>query len=104
LPFATPWLYQHVRHPLYVGWAFAFWAIPTMTLGHLVFAAGMTTYILLAVMVEERDLLAHFGSSYAEYRRRVPMFVPRLFRSAGKMQEVADHGSTVALRVARNGK
>ncbi len=85
LPFRTPLLYGHVRHPLYVGWAIFFWATPTMTAGHLLLAAGMTGYMLLAVVFEERDLIAHFGRQYEEYRNRVPMFVPRrsvLTRSA----------------------
>lgn len=77
LPFRTPMLYSHMRHPLYVGWAIAFWATPTMTAGHLLFAAGMTGYMLLAVVFEERDLIAYFGRQYEEYRNRVPMFVPR---------------------------
>ena len=81
LPFRVPVLYKRVRHPLYLGWGLAFWAIPTMTVGHLLFAGVMTGYMALAALVEERDLLAHFGRPYEEYRRRVPMFVPRL-RSA----------------------
>jgi protein-S-isoprenylcysteine O-methyltransferase Ste14 len=78
LPFRTPLLYAQMRHPLYVGWAIAFWATPTMTLGHVLLAAGMTGYMLLAVLFEERDLIAYFGDHYEDYRRRVPMFVPRL--------------------------
>ncbi len=76
LPFRVPLLYKHVRHPLYVGWTIAFWATPTMTVGHLLFAAVLTVYMGLAAQVEERDLVAHFGRLYEEYRRRVPMFVP----------------------------
>jgi protein-S-isoprenylcysteine O-methyltransferase Ste14 len=81
LPFRTPLLYARIRHPLYVGWATAFWATPTMTLGHLLFAAAMTSYMALAVRFEERDLVAHFGRQYEDYRRRVPMFLPRPSRS-----------------------
>ncbi len=74
-PFTTPGPYRLVRHPLYVGWLTAFWAAPTMTAAHLVFAAGLTAYILVAVGLEERDLVsAH--PEYADYRRRVPMLVP----------------------------
>ncbi|MGQ0635374.1 MAG: methanethiol S-methyltransferase [Planctomycetaceae bacterium] len=78
LPFRTPLLYSRIRHPLYVGWAIAFWAAPTMTLGHLLFAGAMTAYMALAALVEERDLIAHFGRQYEEYRCRVPRYLPRL--------------------------
>lgn len=76
LPFRTPSLYRQVRHPLYVGWMIAFWAIPTMTAGHVLFAGGMTAYIFVAIVFEERNLITYFGRQYEEYRRRVPMFVP----------------------------
>jgi methanethiol S-methyltransferase len=79
LAFKTPALYRYVRHPLYVGWLFIFWATPTMTLAHLLFAIATTAYILIGIQLEERDLTtAH--PEYAEYRRRVPMLVPSLRR------------------------
>jgi protein-S-isoprenylcysteine O-methyltransferase Ste14 len=78
LPFRTPMLYRRVRHPLYIGWALAFWATPTMTAGHLLFAGVLTAYMALAAIVEERDLVAHYGRQYETYRQRVPMFVPSL--------------------------
>jgi methanethiol S-methyltransferase len=78
LPFVTPGPYRHVRHPLYVGWLLAFWATPTMTVAHLVFALATTAYILIAIRLEERDLVSIHGESYEEYRRRVGMLVPRL--------------------------
>ena len=78
LPFAVPLLYKRVRHPLYIGWAILFWATPTMTAGHFLFASILTGYMALAAMVEERDLVAHFGHQYEEYRRSVPMFLPKL--------------------------
>jgi protein-S-isoprenylcysteine O-methyltransferase Ste14 len=82
LPFRVPLFYKHVRHPLYIGWTIAFWATPTMTVGHLLFAAVLTGYMGLAALVEERDLVDHFGPAYEDYRRRVPMFVPRFTASA----------------------
>ena len=49
-----------------------------MTVAHLFFAAMTTAYILVAIRFEERDLVAAHGAPYADYRRRVPMLVPRL--------------------------
>jgi protein-S-isoprenylcysteine O-methyltransferase Ste14 len=81
LPFRTPMLYNRIRHPLYIGWALAFWATPTMTLGHLLFAGTLTLYMVVAARIEERDLVGHFGDTYRAYQRRVPMFIPRLGES-----------------------
>jgi len=78
LAFGTPGPYRVVRHPLYVGWLLAFWAAPTMTAAHLVFALVTTGYILGAIRLEERDLLAAHGEPYRRYRERVPMLIPRL--------------------------
>lgn len=76
LSFVTPGPYNHVRHPLYVGWFFAFWSTPTMTVAHLVFAVVTTVYILVAIQLEERDLVKIHGQAYADYRDRVPMLIP----------------------------
>jgi len=93
LAFRTPFPYNMVRHPLYIGWALAFWAIPTMTLGHLLFAITLTAYMILAAQIEERDLIHHFGAKYQEYRHRVPMFVPRLTPVSTAMQTSAESES-----------
>lgn len=79
--FKEPFLYKFVRHPLYVGWFTTFWATPTMSVGHFLFAFVSSAYILVAVQIEERDLI-RMHPEYADYRRRVPMLIPRLARRA----------------------
>jgi len=76
--FHTPSLYRLVRHPLYVGWLIIFWAAPVMTTAHLVFAMMTTAYILVAIRLEERDLVQAFGDEYLSYRERTGMLLPKL--------------------------
>jgi protein-S-isoprenylcysteine O-methyltransferase Ste14 len=71
-------LYRYVRHPLMVGFLFALWATPVMTLGHLYFSLMFTAYIFIGTRMEERDLIAQHGEKYEAYRRKVGGFVPRL--------------------------
>lgn len=78
--FRQPFLYKWVRHPLYLGFFLAFWSTPQMSYGHLLLAAGMSVYMLIAIRYEERDLIAWFGRDYEEYRSRVGMLFPGIGR------------------------
>ena len=89
LEFRTPGIYKLVRHPLYVGWVIVFWSTPEMTAAHLLFALGLTAYILVAIRYEERDLV-QMHREYAEYRRRVPMMVPTGLTSQAAEKEVTE--------------
>jgi protein-S-isoprenylcysteine O-methyltransferase Ste14 len=93
LHFGTPGPYRLVRHPLYVGWLFAFWSTTRMTFAHLLFSIMTTAYILVAIQFEERDLAREHGESYEAYRRSVPMLIPFSRRRANSKvaQGVSDY-------------
>ena len=94
LRFVTPGPYRMVRHPLYFGWLCAFWFTPVMTAAHLVFALATTAYILVAIQLEERDLVAAHGRDYLEYRKKTPMLIPSLGSGNNKPTDgAADHAA-----------
>ena len=78
--FRQPLFYRWIRHPLYLGFFIAFWAAPEMTAGHLLLAAGMSVFMLIAIQYEEKDLVAWFGKDYEDYRERAGMLLPRFRR------------------------
>lgn len=102
LEFQVRGLYRYVRHPLYVGWITAFWATPTMTTAHLVFAGLLTIYILLVIPLEERDLVQHLGRAYDQYRRSVPGLFPHVglksYRYTDRPTSVSEKTAPVCVR------
>ncbi len=103
--FKTPFLYQYVRHPMMTGLLIGLWATPRMTVGHLLFAVSMTTYILIGVSLEERSLLRTFGKAYEDYRSRTSRFLPlpwRMRRAGGSTTHMSETTRSRLLRVLLN--
>jgi protein-S-isoprenylcysteine O-methyltransferase Ste14 len=86
--FHTPFFYRRIRHPIYLGFLLSFWAAPVMTAGHLLFAVATTGYILIAIQLEERDLVGLFGDQYRRYRGEVAMLIPLPGRKLGAARDI----------------
>ena len=99
--FRTPMLYRYVRHPLYLGLLLSFWAIPVMTAGRLLFAVGLSVYILIGIAFEERDLLQQFGERYRRYRKQVGMLIPHL-RSPARVPAAGSGPADASPRSSRS--
>ncbi len=93
--FQTRGFYRYVRHPLMLGFIVAFWAAPTMTTGHVLFAAVSTAYILVALRFEERDLLTYHGERYRAYRATTPGLIPGLKGRSGSAGTSGSAGESV---------
>ena len=91
--FRTPLFYQFVRHPIYLGFIIAFWAAPVMSAGHLLFAGVTTAYIIVGILLEERDLVDMFGDDYRRYRQRVSMLLP--WRKSARPLDTQTQSGTV---------
>lgn len=89
LPFRVPFFYRFVRHPLYLGFIIAFWSTPTMTVAHLLFTVLTTGYILTAITLEEKDLVAHFGEKYISYKQKAPKLIPFSRRKIDRNENAA---------------
>jgi len=93
LEFRTPGMYRYVRHPIYFAWMCIFWATPRMTVAHLVFAVATTSYMLIAISWEERDLITAHGETYLRYRQQVPKIIPLRFGKRNADDLIALHAT-----------
>ena len=77
MPFFVRGPYRWVRHPLYLFVLLLIWSCPNLTVDRLLFNIMFTVWMIVASLLEERDLIAEFGDAYREYQRKVPMLIPR---------------------------
>jgi protein-S-isoprenylcysteine O-methyltransferase Ste14 len=95
-PFQTRGFYRYTRNPLMLGFLIAFWAAPTMTVGRLVFAAASTAYLLVGIVLEERDHAFYLGEVYRRYRARTPMLLPlpKMGGSTGEHERTGEEAAS----------
>lgn len=72
--------YRWVRHPLYLFMILLFWCCPILTTDRLLFNILWTTWVVVATVLEERDLSSDFKEAYHDYQSKVPMLFPRGLR------------------------
>lgn len=76
VPFVEVALYRFVRHPIMLGLLIGLWATPSMSVGHLLFAAATSVYVFIGIFLEEHDTRQALGERYERYRRETSMIVP----------------------------
>ena len=76
VPFVEAALYRFVRHPIMLGVLIGYWATPSMSVGHLLFAAVSTGYVFIGIFLEEHDTRQALGETYERYRRKTSMILP----------------------------
>ena len=80
IPFIVSGPYRWVRHPLYFAMLLMIWSCPDVSIDRLLFNILWTVWIVVATVLEERDLVDGFGEGYLDYQRKVPMLLPRHLR------------------------
>jgi protein-S-isoprenylcysteine O-methyltransferase Ste14 len=77
--FTERWIYSWIRHPMMLGLLISFWAVPVMTMSHLVFSIGMSCYIFIGIHFEERAMIKAVGESYGHYQKRTSKIIPKIY-------------------------
>lgn len=77
--FTERMLYRWIRHPMMLGLLMAFWAVPSMSIGHFVFSVGMTAYTLIGIHFEEKGLATTLGADYVAYQQRTSRVIPKFY-------------------------
>lgn len=73
-------LYRWVRHPLYTAGLVFIWLTPRMTFNSLALIFGLSLYLVIGALFEERKLAQEYGETYDHYRRNTPMLIPFVLR------------------------
>jgi protein-S-isoprenylcysteine O-methyltransferase Ste14 len=82
IPFIVSGPYKWIRHPIYLASLLLIWSCPGVSIDRLLFNILWTVWVVVATLLEERDLVDDFGEGYLDYQRKVPMLFPRSLRPA----------------------